>query len=322
LKYASDLRNISYKLPWADLILASVCPQQSLKYPLDLRSISYKKLFNCPEFSQGVPRYKNRIIQWKEFIIIVEPSKAVEIKNASFIYHQEEILKDVNLTVPQGDFATIVGPNGGGKTTLLKLLLGLLKPSTGTIKIFNEAPVKSRSKIGYMPQHSDLDMQFPVTVMDVALMGRLSKCRWGRYSKQDKEAAATALGEVKMGSYKKTHFNALSGGQKQRVLIARALCSEPELLLLDEPTSNIDQESEKDLYNILNRLNRRMTILLVSHDLGFTSQVVKSVICVNRQVVIHPTTTMDGTMIKDIYGGDFKMIRHDHRCGEMGHTHD
>ncbi|SMD04795.1 zinc transport system ATP-binding protein [Desulfocicer vacuolatum DSM 3385] len=252
----------------------------------------------------------------------METPQVVEIKNMSFAYQARNVLKDVNLTVPQGDFATIVGPNGGGKTTLLKLLLGLLPPSSGTIKIFGTSPAKSRVKIGYMPQYSHLDMQFPVTVMDVALMGRLARCKWGRYSSRDRDAAATALEEVKMDTFKETHFNALSGGQKQRVLIARALCSEPELLLLDEPTSNIDQESEKDLFNILQRLNHRMTILLVSHDLGFTSQVVKSVICVNRQVVIHPTTTIDGTMIKDIYGGDLKMIRHDHRCCEMGHMHD
>ncbi len=252
----------------------------------------------------------------------MEPTHAVEIKNMSFAYQNRNVLKDVNLTVPRGDFATIVGPNGGGKTTLLKLLLGLLKPSTGSIQIFGTAPAKSRIKIGYMPQYSHLDMQFPVTVMDVALMGRLGKGGWGRYSAKDTTCAATALEEVKMDTFKDNHFNALSGGQKQRVLIARALCSEPELLLLDEPTSNIDQESEQDLFKILSRLNQRMTILLVSHDLGFTSQVVKSVICVNRQVVIHPTTTMDGTMIKDIYGGDLKMIRHDHRCCEMGHIHD
>ncbi|GAB6146425.1 metal ABC transporter ATP-binding protein [Desulfocicer niacini] len=252
----------------------------------------------------------------------MEPTQAVEIQNMSFAYQKRNVLKDVNLTVPRGDFATIVGPNGGGKTTLLKLLLGLLKPSTGNIQIFGTTPTKSRIKIGYMPQYSHLDMQFPVTVMDVALMGRLGKGGWDRYSAKDTACAATALEEVKMDAFKDSHFNALSGGQKQRVLIARALCSEPELLLLDEPTSNIDQESEQDLFKILSRLNQRMTILLVSHDLGFTSQVVKSVICVNRQVVIHPTTTMDGTMIKDIYGGDFKMIRHDHRCCEMGHIHD
>mgnify|MGYP000312491707 CR=1 FL=1 len=252
----------------------------------------------------------------------MEPTQAVEIKNMSFAYQNRNVLKDVNLTVPRGDFATIVGPNGGGKTTLLKLLLGLLTPSSGTIRIFDTTPVKSRTKIGYMPQYSHLDMQFPVTVMDVALMGRLGKGGWDRYSSRDTACAAMALEEVKMDTFKNSHFNALSGGQKQRVLIARALCSEPELLLLDEPTSNIDQESEQDLFKILSRLNQRMTILLVSHDLGFSSLVVKSVICVSRQVVIHPTTTMDGTMIKDIYGGDLKMIRHDHRCCEMGHIHD
>lgn len=258
----------------------------------------------------------------KEFITVLESAPVVEIENVSFAYQRRNVLKDVDLTVPHREFAAIVGPNGGGKTTLLKLLLGLLKPDTGTIKILGAAPEKSRIEIGYMPQYSHLDLQFPVTVMDVALMGRIGKTSWGRYSKKDRERAVGALAEVKMDAFKKTHFNALSGGQKQRVLIARALCSEPKLLLLDEPTSNIDQESEQDLFKILEELNRHMTILLVSHDLGFVSTVVKSVICVNRQVVIHPTTLMDGTMVKDIYGGDFKMVRHDHRCCEVGHIHE
>ena len=252
----------------------------------------------------------------------MKPSSLIEIKNVSFAYQKKKVLKDVNLTVSHGEFAAIVGPNGGGKTTLLKLLLGLLKPDTGTIEMMGARPEKNRLKIGYMPQYSHLDLQFPVTVMDVALMGRLGKGSWGRYSRKDRDAAAQALAQVKMDSFAKNHFNALSGGQKQRVLIARALCSEPKLLLLDEPTSNIDQESEQDLFKILEQLNHQMTILLVSHDLGFVSTVVKSVICVNRQVVIHPTTLMNGTLVKDIYGGDLKMVRHDHRCCEMGHIYD
>ncbi len=221
-----------------------------------------------------------------------------------------------------GDFATIVGPNGGGKTTLLKLLLGLLKPDSGRIELLGRAPEKSRLNIGYMPQYVKLDMQFPVSVMDVVLMGRLSSQLWGRYSRQDRKAAEDALNEVRISDYKSRNFSELSGGQKQRVLIARALCSSPKVLILDEPTSNIDEETEHIFFEILEKLNARMTILLVSHDLGFVSQKVKSVICVNREVVMHPTTKMNGTIIKEIYGGEFEMIRHDHRFSEKGSFHE
>jgi zinc transport system ATP-binding protein len=175
--------------------------------------------------------------------------------------------------------------------------------------------------MGYMPQYAHLDMNFPATVMDVVLMGRLGKRKlW--FSKQDKEKARIAIDEVDMASHIHTGFCELSGGQKQRVLIARALCSNPSILLLDEPTANVDQETEENLFSILQKLNTNMTILLVSHDLGFVSKYVKSVICVNRQVLIHPTTLMDGALIKDIYHSDLKMVRHDHRCSEGGHCHD
>ncbi|MBI9090609.1 MAG: metal ABC transporter ATP-binding protein [Desulfobacterium sp.] len=247
---------------------------------------------------------------------------AIVLKDVSFSYNRGFVLDNVSLSVKKKDFATVVGPNGGGKTTLLKLLLGLLKPDSGSIEILGQSPEQSRLRVGYMPQHTQLDMQFPVTVMDVALMGRLGSNFWGRYSKQDRIEAEKALEEVDLKAYKADHFSQLSGGQKQRVLIARALCSDPELLLLDEPTANVDQESELALFSILKELNNRMTILIVSHDLGFTSQVVKSVICVNRKINIHPTTTMDGTLVKDLYGGDPRMIRHDHRCSERGHSCD
>jgi zinc transport system ATP-binding protein len=246
---------------------------------------------------------------------------AITFENISFFYHKRQILENVNLQVKQGEFASIVGPNGGGKTTLLKLMLGLLKPATGKVLVFGQPPEQAREKIGYMPQYAHLDMNFPATVLDVVLMGRLAKRKlW--FSKQDKKEAAIAIDEVDMAAYTHTGFSELSGGQKQRVLIARALCSNPSILLLDEPTANVDHETEESLFSILQKLNSDMTILLVSHDLGFVSKYVKSVICVNRQVVIHPTTLMDGAMIKDIYHGDLKMVRHDHRCSEGGHCHD
>ena len=246
----------------------------------------------------------------------------IEIINLTFSYDTVPVLEDVNLKVAHGEFATIVGPNGGGKTTLLKLLLGLLKPVHGKIEVLGSSPEKARLQVGYMPQHADLDPQFPITVMDVVLLGRLGRRFGGRYSKKDRQLASEALEEVQLGHTARMPFSRLSGGQKQRVLIARALCCDPEMLLLDEPTANIDPEVEETLLAILQALNRRMTILLVSHDMGFVSRVVKSVICVNRRVFIHPTSQMDGTLIKDVYGSDYCMVRHDHRCSEEGHSHD
>jgi len=245
----------------------------------------------------------------------------ITLENLSFSYHKRVVLEEVDLLVKKGEFASIVGPNGGGKTTLLKLMLGLIKPDSGKIRIFGRPPEQAREKIGYMPQYAHLDMNFPATVLDVVLMGRLAKKKlW--FSKKDKQEARIAIDELDMTPYIHTGFSELSGGQKQRVLIARALCSKPSILLLDEPTANVDHETEINLFSILQKLNHDMTILLVSHDLGFVSQYVKSVICVNRKVVIHPTTLMDGAMIKDIYNGDLKMVRHDHRCSEGGHCHD
>jgi zinc transport system ATP-binding protein len=246
----------------------------------------------------------------------------IEINNLAFSYDTVPVLEDVNLKVKHGEFATIVGPNGGGKTTLLRLLLGILKPGQGKIAVLGSTPEKARLRVGYMPQHADLDPQFPVTVMDVVMLGRLGRRFGGRYSKEDRQLALKALAEVQLESMVRTAFSTLSGGQKQRALIARALCCNPEMLLLDEPTANIDPEVEENLLTILQELNQRMTILLVSHDMGFVSRVVKSVICVNRRVLIHPTSRVDGTLIKDVYGDDYCMVRHDHRCSEKGHFHD
>ncbi|MBU0992066.1 MAG: ABC transporter ATP-binding protein [Proteobacteria bacterium] len=246
----------------------------------------------------------------------------IDIKNVSFGYGREPVLENVNISVRQNDFASIVGPNGSGKTTLLKLLLGLLPPDKGSITILGKTPEKARLDIGYMPQYAHLDMKYPVTVMDVVLMGRLHHNLGFRFSRKDREIAYGALEEVKLKDISSRVFSELSGGQRQRVLIARALCCKPAILFLDEPTSNMDPEVEEALFTILQDLNKRMTILLVSHDLGFVSKVVKSVICVNRKVVVHPTSEINGTMINEIYGGDLRMVRHDHICSEGGHIND
>ncbi len=173
-----------------------------------------------------------------------------------------------------------------------------------------------------MPQYAEYDKQFPISVKEVVCMGRLGNSFTGRYTSQDWEHTMNALKEVGLEQFANQSFSALSGGQRQRVLIARALASGGEILILDEPTANIDQESESHLFDLLGELNERMTILMVTHDVGFASKFFKRIACVNRQVVIHPTSELTGQLIKEMYGGDFQMIRHDHTCSEEGHRHD
>ena len=160
----------------------------------------------------------------------------VSFKNVSFSYDGIQVLEDVSLTIDEGDFLSIVGPNAGGKTNLLKLILGLVKPTGGTVRVFGQPPPKVRSRIGYMPQHVSLDILFPVNVQDVVLMGRLGTGRKiGLHGRADREAAEEALRVVELYDVRHRPFAALSGGQRQRVLIARALASDPELLLLMSP---------------------------------------------------------------------------------------
>ncbi len=236
----------------------------------------------------------------------------VALEGVSFSYNGSPVLEDVHLAVEERDFLCVVGPNGGGKTTLLKLILGLYKPDRGRVRVFGGPPERARSRIGYMPQHVHLDPLFPVTVLDVVLMGRLGDgLRFGPFRSRDKEAARAALAQVELDHLGHHSFADLSGGQRQRVLVARALASNPDLLLLDEPTSNIDTVHETELFAILSGLNERMTIIVVTHDLGFVSRYVRRVACVNRRVVVHPTSEITGEMIHEIYESDVRMVRHD-----------
>jgi zinc transport system ATP-binding protein len=249
----------------------------------------------------------------------------ISLHDVTFSYGGEPVLEDVNLSVGEREAVCIVGPNGGGKTTLVKLILGLLTPQRGEVRVFGQPPRRARLRAGYMPQHIQHDPQFPVTVMDIVLMGRLGQGGWGGvlgwHGRADRRAALDALAQVDMEGIERRPFAALSGGQRQRVLIARALACKPELLLLDEPTSNVDSLVEAKLLDLLRELNRRMTIVMVSHDLGFVSGLVEKVICVNRRVVIHPTSQMTGQAIRDIYGGEVRMVRHN-EFSSSEHTHD
>ncbi len=236
----------------------------------------------------------------------------IEIRGLAFSYPQTPVLTDVHLTVPRGDFVCIVGPNGGGKTTLLKLILGLLTPTRGTIRVFGRPPAEARRRIGYMPQHALLDPQFPVRVRDVVLMGRLRNWQLGPFGRADRARALAALAEVGLADYAGRPFAALSGGQRQRVLIARALACDPELLLLDEPTANLDPLVQDEMNELLRALNARLTIVIVSHDVGFVARHVKSVIGVNRTAVRHAAHEITGDSIRDLYGHDVRLVSHAH----------
>ena len=253
----------------------------------------------------------------------------IELKNVSFSYSVEckPALENVTLTIPRGEFASIVGPNGGGKSTLIKLILGLLKPQTGSIKLFGEAPEKTRYRVGYAPQQAKVDYHFPINVQDVVLAGRFgARTEKGtrtffRFNRDNKARAIAALEKMGVADLRRKSFGDLSGGQRQRVLIARALCCEPELLILDEPTNNVDPSSAKKFYELLAELHKSVTILMASHDLSVVSQLVDSVVCVNRVVQSHPTEAFTGDLVRDLYHSDVRLVRHDHRCSESGHFH-
>jgi len=240
----------------------------------------------------------------------------ISFKDVDFYYNSDPILKDVNLEIHPGEFVSIIGPNGGGKTSLLLLALGMLRPNRGTVQVFGRAPERERSRLGYVPQFTRFDPLFPLTVYDVVQMGRLGRFWTGPYRKEDRESALAALEQVGLGELRRRSFAELSGGQRQRVLIARALATEPEILLLDEPTANVDRLATDKLYELLVDLNQRLTVVLVSHDLGIVSRFVSSVVCVNKTVLTHPVSELTGEMIRDLYGGEIALVRHDHSSGE------
>jgi zinc transport system ATP-binding protein len=250
----------------------------------------------------------------------------VEFRDVSFAFNGAAVLQDVNFVVRRNESVSIVGPNGGGKTTLLRLVLGQLQPTTGQVRVFGRPPESVRLRIGYMPQHANYDPLFPATVMDVVLMGRLGRGglrgRLGWFSRGDRQAAMQALAQVHLEPLARRPFAALSGGQRQRVLVARALGCQPELLLLDEPTASVDSLVEARLLDVLRELNGKMTVLVVSHDLGFVADLVENVVCVNRQVVVHPTSRITSELIGEIYGGNVRMVRHSDVLCQREHVHE
>lgn len=231
----------------------------------------------------------------------------VEIKDLSFSFNDHMVLEGVNLAVPEKGFVAMIGPNGGGKSTLLKLMLGLLDSYQGTIHIFGEHPRQSAHRIGYVPQEIGINMSFPISVTDVVLMGRLKPGR--RYSQADKTAAQKVLDQLEMWEFRNHRIGELSGGQRQRVFIARALVNDPELLLLDEPTASVDSKHQADFYSLLKDLNKSSAILVVSHDIMVISGYVKSVACVNRNVHYHDAAEITEEMA-DMYCCPVELVTH------------
>lgn len=237
----------------------------------------------------------------------------VKLSDVSFSYGGPLALDRVSLEVGELEFIGLVGPNGGGKSTLLKVILGLIEPDSGTVRVFGQHPIEARNAIGYVPQHTAFARDFPISVEEAVLLGRLGKTRlWGGYRDSDRALARHAMAETAIDDLARRRLNTLSGGQFQRMLIARALTTEPRMLILDEPTANIDLRAEQDIFDLFRRLNERMAVLVVSHDIGFITQYVSRVACLNRTLVCHPTAALSGDIIKDLYGTPVRLIEHFH----------
>lgn len=247
--------------------------------------------------------------------------KILEIKDLSVNLNGIEVLKDVNLTLDEKEYLGIIGPNGAGKTTLLKAILGLVDISIGYIKVNGKPALKNLNEIGYVPQYSNFDASYPISVNDVIKLGCLGKnLKMNEEGKQRK--VKEVLTKVNLTGYEEKLISQLSGGEKQRVLIARALISDPVLLLLDEPTASADVKSGKSFYELLHELNERITIILVSHDIGAVSKYVKKIACLNKNLVYHDSKEISREMLESTYQCPVDLVAHGlpHRVLET-HNH-
>ncbi|HRP34915.1 MAG TPA: ABC transporter ATP-binding protein [Gammaproteobacteria bacterium] len=242
---------------------------------------------------------------------------ALTFEGVSFGYGDgPNVVEDVDLEIGSHELIGLIGPNGGGKSTLLKLAAGLLRPRKGKVRVFGRPPHEARDEIGYVPQFAHFARDFPITVAQAVLLGRLSGGFALRWSTADRAAAARAIEETELDALADRPLTALSGGELQRVLIARALAAEPRLLLLDEPTSNLDQRAEEDIFALLARLNDRMAIVLVSHDVGFVTDFVQRVACISRTLICHTTSEVTGEVINELYGHPVRAVHHAHHHHE------
>src|SRR6056297_2682044 len=242
-------------------------------------------------------------------------AKLVELKLVYAGYNDEIILNNVSLDIYDNDFIGIIGPNGGGKTTLLKVILGLIKPYKGTVKFYTNDTHK-RNKIGYLPQFNKIDHKFPIKVIDIVLSGLMFGNKlFFKYSKSDHTKACDTLKQIGISDLKDYPVGELSGGQLQKVLLARAIVSSPRLLILDEPNTYVDNQFEGELYAILNELNKEMAIIIVSHDLGTIAPYINTIACIDRGVHHHKSNKITEAQLAS-YNCPIKLITH----GEVPHT--
>lgn len=234
--------------------------------------------------------------------------KILELENISAGYDKKQALKNVSLTINKNDFTGFIGPNGGGKTTLVKVIVGLLKPGSGSIHFFKNGKAVDRLRIGYLAQKNQIDHQFPIRVKEVVASG-INRTSKFRYNKQEMHATETLLEQLHLSPLRNASISEISGGEMQRALLGRAIISDPALLILDEPNTYLDQHSEDLLYDLLNELNKRMAIILVSHDLGTISSYVKTIACINQSLHYHPTNEITEEMLES-YQCPVELITH------------
>lgn len=235
----------------------------------------------------------------------------VRVQHVTFGYGQEVVLDHVDLEIGPRDFLAVIGPNGGGKTTLLKVMLGLLRPWSGEIVYHLASGRDPRGRLGYVPQFSTFDKDFPLRVADMVLMGRLgSRGPLRSYSRDDRAAADAALDRLGLRGIARAHVSEISGGQLQRVLIARALVSGPEVLFLDEPTASIDAESRETLSGILEELNRAIPIVVVTHDVTSVAPMVNRIACINRRLFYHGGPELSQEVMEEVYGCPVELVTH------------
>lgn len=224
----------------------------------------------------------------------------VSVENLNFSYGRQQVLRNITFDIKKGEFLAVIGPNGGGKSTLLKILLGILKPDSGTISILGQKPGGTK-RIGYVPQNVTAGRGFPITVEEAALMGRML-IRGGRTKKEDRDFVYNVLESLQIKDIAKKRMDDLSGGQRQRVLMARALASEPELIFLDEPASSVDMDGQVRIYDLLADVNKNMTVVVVSHDLTIIPKYATSVACVAETIHKHDEAEVTHDMLHMAYG--------------------
>lgn len=238
----------------------------------------------------------------------------ITLQGVAAVYDSREVLHDISLTVYERDFLGIIGPNGGGKTTLVKILLGLMRPSAGTVTCYRSGKPVANIRMGYLPQYSRIDRRFPISVYDTVCSGLASQGGLSvRLNREQHERVAHVVREVGLEGMERCAIGSLSGGQLQRALLARAVVSDPELLILDEPDTYLDRRSESQLYRLLADMNKRCAIVLVSHDIGTVLQNVRSIACVDTTIDYHPSTgTISASWIEEHLGCPIELVGHGH----------